>query len=284
MSVSRHRWLTKKAARGAVMLGSWASGSLAVRDRIDPGPTVRVLTYHRFGDAVRDPWCVSTRTFEAQMGWLAEHGLAISLDDLLAFVQGKRTLPHNAALVTMDDGFSSVYTVAGPILKRYAIPAVAFITTSVVDSGDAASSDSERYLRWDEVARLPELGITVGSHAHTHRSLGRMPVAEARSEGERSRELLERCLGHRVHTFAYPYGMHPDETPDTARALGESGYSSVFIAQHGTIQRGADPLRLPRVKVEGGEHPWLFGLQCKGAIDLWKVFDNTLWRLQKPAG
>jgi len=267
-----------------VLLSSWASGSVALRQRALTGPTVRVLTYHRFGESVRDPWCVAQRTFEAQMRWLAEHRLAISLSDLLGFVRGERSLPHNAVLVTMDDGFSSVYSTAAPILNRYGIPAVAFVTTSMIDNAGADRTQHERYLRWDEVARLPESGITVGSHANNHRSLGRMSLAEARDEGRVSRELLERCLGTPVQTFAYPYGMQPDESPETARVLGELGYTSVFTAQHGTIKHGADPLRLPRIKIEGGEHPWLFQLQCKGGIDPWKLFDDTLWRLQKPTG
>jgi hypothetical protein len=47
--------------------------------------------------------------------------------------------------------------------------------------------------------------------------------------------------------------------------------------------RGADLARLPRVKVEGGEPLWMFKLLCQGGMDVWRLFDNTLWRFQRPA-
>jgi peptidoglycan/xylan/chitin deacetylase (PgdA/CDA1 family) len=276
MSVSLGRWVAKKSARGVVALGSYASGSLLARRVLGEGPTVRVLTYHGFGDDARDPWSVRADVFEAQVRWLAERGLAVSLADVVAFARGERSLPDGAALITMDDGLSSVATVAAPIMRRYGVPGVAYITTSLVGQ--------ERYLTWDEVSRLAESGIDVGSHAHHHRSLGKMPLEEAREEGSRSRELLQQHLDSPVTSFAYPYGMRPDETPDTARVLSEAGYETVFIAQHGIIRRGADLLRLPRVKVEGGEGPFMFRLICQGGMDAWKLFDDTMSRLQKPQG
>ena len=50
MTISRKRWLAKKTARNALMVSSWATGSLRARKHLMKGPTVRVLTYHRFGD------------------------------------------------------------------------------------------------------------------------------------------------------------------------------------------------------------------------------------------
>lgn len=281
MSVSPSRWIVKKAARRAVVLGSFVSGSLARHDRAGAdGATVRVLTYHRFGDAVRDPWCIRASDFEAQMAWLAQQRLAVSLDDVEAFVRGECELPHGAVLVTMDDGFSSVLDIAAPIMKRHGIPSVAYVTTGFVGS---TSVSGERYLNWDEVARLPAAGVTVGSHAHSHRSIAKLGADEARDEALRSKELLERCLGVPVRSFAYPFGMRPDESPETARMLTACGYRSVFIAQHGTLKPGADLSRLPRVKVEGGDPLWLFKLLCRGGMDAWKLVDDTLWKLQKPA-
>jgi len=280
MTVSVHRWLIKKAARTAMVVGSFVTGSLALRRLAGRGPTVRVLTYHRFGDAVRDPWCVSAAVFEEQMRWLAEHKLAVSLDDVERFVRGEIDLPDGAVLVTMDDGFSSVLHIAAPIMQRHRIPSVAYVTTGFVGT---SSVSGERYLTWDEVARLPAAGITVGSHAHTHRSVAQLSAQAAFEEGQRSKQLLEQHLGAPVRSFAYPFGMRPDESPATAQMLSDCGYSSIFIAQHGTLRRGADLARLPRVKVEGGEPPWMFRLLCRGGMDAWKLFDDTLWKLQRPA-
>ncbi len=280
MTVSVHRWLIKKAARTAMVLGSFVTGSLVLRKLLGRGPTVRVLTYHRFGGAVRDPWCVSAAVFEEQMRWLAEQKLAVSLDDVERFVRGEIQLPDGAVLVTMDDGFNSVLNIAAPIMQRHRIPSVAYVTTSFMGT---TSISGERYLSWDEVKRLPAAGVTVGSHAHTHRSVAKLSPLAALEEGERSKQLLEQHLGAPIRSFAYPFGMRTDESAETARMLSGCGYSSIFIAQHGTLRPGADLARLPRVKVEGGEPLWMFKLLCRGGMDGWKLFDDTLWKLQRPA-
>ncbi len=281
MTISRLRWVVKKTARMATVLGSFVSGSLALRRLAGPGPTIRVLTYHRFGDAVRDPWCVSAQAFEAQMRWLAERRLAVSLEQVERFVRGEIELPDGAVLVTMDDGFSSWLHIAAPILQRHGIPAVAYMTTSFMGT---TSVSGEPYLTWDEVARLARVpGITIGSHAHRHCSIAKLDAEQVREEGQRSRQLLEHHIGLPVRSFAYPFGMRTDESEMTARVLADCGYDTIFIAQHGTLRSGASLVRLPRVKVEGGEPMWMFRLLCRGGMDAWKLFDDTLWKLQRPA-
>jgi peptidoglycan/xylan/chitin deacetylase (PgdA/CDA1 family) len=281
MTVSTLRWVVKKAARTAMVLGSFITGSLALRRLAGRGPTIRVLTYHRFGDALRDPWCVSAQVFEEQMRWLAERKLAVSLEQVERFVRGEIDLPDGSVLVTMDDGFSSVLHIAAPIMQRHGIPSVAYVTTSFMGT---VSVSGERYLTWEEVAKLPAAGVTVGSHAHTHRSIAKLTPEVVREEGQRSKQLLEQHTGGPVRSFAYPFGMRTDESEMTSRVLRECGYDSIFIAQHGTLRRGANDLvRLPRVKVEGGEPMWMFKLLCRGGMDAWKLFDDTLWKLQRPA-
>jgi peptidoglycan/xylan/chitin deacetylase (PgdA/CDA1 family) len=281
MTISTLRWVVKKTARTAMVLGSFVTGSLALRRLAGRGSTIRVLTYHRFGDAVRDPWCVSAAVFEEQMRWLAERKLAVSLEQVERFVRGEIDLPDGAVLVTMDDGFSSVLHIAAPIMQRHGIPSVAYVTTSFMGT---MSVSGEPYLTWDEVAKLPAAGVTVGSHAHTHRSIAKLTPEVVREEGQRSRQLLEQHTGAPVRSFAYPFGMRTDESEMTSRVLSECGYESIFIAQHGTLRSGANNLaRLPRVKVEGGEPMWMFKLLCRGGMDAWKLFDDTLWKLQRPA-
>jgi peptidoglycan/xylan/chitin deacetylase (PgdA/CDA1 family) len=236
--------------------------------------------YHRFGDSTRDPFCVDPETFEKQVRWLAQEELAVSVDQLVAFVEGRGSIRGGSVLITVDDGYLSVLSQMAPILHRHGVPAVAYVTTGRLGTGDPTAA--ERYLSWDEAAKLPELGVTLGSHAHTHSSLGRMPLEQARDEGARSRELLQSRLGIEADSFAYPYGMRPDHSPETAAALRELGYRSVFTAMHGAIRPGADPCDLPRIKVEGGEGLTMFKLLCRGALDPWRLFDEVGHRFQRP--
>jgi peptidoglycan/xylan/chitin deacetylase (PgdA/CDA1 family) len=272
----------KKTARGAVAFAAWASGSLLARRAFRRGPRVRAITYHRFGDRRADPFSVGVRAFERQMQWLARRGSLASLDDVAEFVAGRRPLRDDAVLVTVDDGCRSLHSDALPVLREYAVPAVAFVTAGLVGMPPGAGDSPEPYLTWSELEQLAAAGIAIGSHAFTHRSLGGMGIEEVRDQAQRSRELLERRLGGAIRSFAYPFGTRADFSPLTERVLAECGYRCVFHAMHGAIRAGMDPIRLPRVKIEGGEGLRMFQLSCRGAMDAWLGVDYALWRVQKP--
>ena len=85
-----------------------------------------------------------------------------------------------------------------------------------------------------------------------------------------------------MRSFAYPFGMKPDHSAATGRLLAEAGYTSAFVSMHGPIAQHADPIALPRIKIEGGEGAWRFPLLCQGAMDGGRVVDESLWILQRP--
>jgi peptidoglycan/xylan/chitin deacetylase (PgdA/CDA1 family) len=223
---------------------------------------------------------VSQRAFEAQMRGLARAGRLVSLDDVVAFAAGRRTLAPDAVLVTIDDGYRSVLDEAAPVLREYAVPAVFFVCAGLIGSGVGPDAP-EPFLGWDELARVRDAGIEIGSHAFDHVSLGRLPLDAAREQAVRSRALLEERLGGPVRAFAYPFGTRADFSPATDRVLAEAGYAHTFSALHGAIRPGMPPGSLPRVKVEGGESQRMFELTCRGAMDGWRLVDELLWRLQQ---
>ena len=284
-AISRRRWVAKKIARTAMAIGAWASGALALHERMRIGPEVRVLTYHRFGDAVRDPFRVSAAAFEAHVRHLAEHRLALSLAELEQFLRGELAPEPGAALVTIDDGSVSVHRVALPILRHHGVPAVLFTVAGAVGTGRGPHGRApERTLDWDELAELGAAGVEIQSHSMTHRSMTKIDPAEAAEEAHASKTLLEARLGREVSSFAYPYGTRADFDETTARILMEAGYRTVFTAQHGPVLLGDDPSRLHRVKIEGGEPTAVFPLVLRGGLDAWGHIDRALSRLQPHAG
>ncbi len=282
-SISLPRWVAKKAARRVLSLSMRASGALALRRALERVARVRVLTYHRFGEIARDPFCLARRDFEAQVRFLAERRRAIGLDEFQRFIAGEAEVAAGATLITIDDGFLSTYRDALPVLRDHAVPAVAFVTASLVGNREAARSEAETYMSWDEVGRLPENGIEIGAHGYVHASFGTLDPEAARDQGVLARELLESRLGARVRTFAYPFGTRSDFSAETGRALAEAGYQLAFTSQHGSIRAGMNPHELPRVKVENGDDLRQFARLCDGAMDAWRVVDAGLFRLQRPS-
>lgn len=267
-SVNRIRWTVKKAAR----MGLVTASALIGMPNASAKPRLHVLTYHRFGTAIRDPFCVPRETFARQMHWLARQNLAVSLESMQAFVLGAAARPRDAVLVTIDDACSSVFTHALPVLRDLAIPAVVYVPAMLV--GGAASNEfGERVLRWDELEGLQKNGLTIGSHGLRHRSLGQMTYELAREEVFESRALLSSQLGTPVTSFAYPFGTRVHHNDMTRMLLRDAGYETGFTSQHGGISPGLDPLALPRVKIESGESDWMFQRICRGALNGWALVD-----------
>ncbi len=280
------RWGIKKLARGGIALGSMAAGRLADSNGARRSIEVRVLTYHRFGNIPRDPFCISPADFQDQISYLANREIALSLAEFEEYLHTGSPPRQGAVLVTIDDGFCSTFREALPILRDHEVPAVVFVTPSLIGkyssgSGGGGSHNAvEDYMSWRELEQLVAARLTIGSHSMTHRSLGRMSASQVEEEVERSREILEGHLGQLVATFAYPFGTRADFNSITAHALRQAGYRCAFTSQHGAILPGSDLLHLPRVKVESGEDLWMFKLLVRGGLDAWSWVDNNLWRLQ----
>ncbi len=280
-SIGSVRWALKKASRSAVTHGSDFVRN-AIPRRTADAPSVRALTYHRFGHFPRDPFCISPVEFSAQMRELSRSGRAISLSQLHAFLDGKQDVPRDAVLVTIDDGFMSLKEIALPILRRHRIPAVAFVSAGLIGSrGDhGPSAPADDYLDWRDLELLNAHGVSIQSHGWSHHSLGYLGHDEMCAELSQSKKLIEDRLDTAVTAFAYPFGTRADFNPAVAAEVAAAGYRFAFTSQHGPIQRGDDSRMLTRIKVESGDSLATFGSLVHGGMDAWRWIDRGLWRLQ----
>jgi peptidoglycan/xylan/chitin deacetylase (PgdA/CDA1 family) len=196
-----------------------------------------------------------------------------------AFVAGRKPLAPGAVLVTIDDGCRSLLTHALPILREHRVPAVAFVSAGLVGAAAVATDHAEPYATWDELARVHEAGVEIGSHAFDHRSLGRMSDAEARDQALRSRAEIGARIGAPARSFAYPFGTRADFDARTDRLLAEAGYEIAFHSVHGAIRPHMPAISLPRVKIEGGEGLRMVQLASDGAMDGWRIVDELRGRL-----
>ena len=109
---------------------------------------------------------------------------------------------------------------------------------------------THRPLRCDEIAALARCeGITIGSHTHSHPSLSSLPPDEQRREVAGARHLLESIVGSPVTTLAYPFGGAEDVSACTKAMVEQEGIAIACSAEPGSVRKGVDPLRVPRVIV-----------------------------------
>ena len=87
---------------------------------VDRSAKVIVLCYHRFEDNPRDALAIAPADFRAQMKELKDDGIAVvPMKDFLAWRRGEKSIPPKSAVITIDDGYVSGFSVAWPILKEF---------------------------------------------------------------------------------------------------------------------------------------------------------------------
>ena len=211
---------------------------------------VPILCYHRLGGG-NSKMVVSPSNFEAQMAWLARNGYrVVRLADLAGFLAGERPLPQRAVVITFDDGYESVYRHAFPVLKKYGLPATAFVYTDFLGGGDA--------LTWAQMQEMQASGLVdIQSHSKSHRNLiERRPGendsvyrANIDTEMRVPRETLERRLPPlKVRHLAYPFGDANDIVMDSAT---RHGFELAATVVPGGNPFYAHPLLLRRTMIFG---------------------------------
>jgi poly-beta-1,6-N-acetyl-D-glucosamine N-deacetylase PgaB len=98
-----------------------------------PGQRFVSIALHDVADRREDLTtdAVTTDRIVALFDWMKGDGwTAISIDDIDAARQGRRPLPAKSILLTVDDGYRSLYTRLFPLLKIYRYPMVAALVGS----------------------------------------------------------------------------------------------------------------------------------------------------------
>jgi peptidoglycan/xylan/chitin deacetylase (PgdA/CDA1 family) len=104
-------------------------------------PKYSILCYHRVGtEGIPYYSTLSPLVFEAQMRFLRENFRVISLEQLCHELKHTSGGRHGVA-VTLDDGYSDLYTYALPILRKYEIPATIYLSTDCIETGEVAWYD-----------------------------------------------------------------------------------------------------------------------------------------------
>lgn len=181
--------------------------------------TVPILCYHRFG-AGNNKMVMSPATFAAQLDWLARNNYrVVRLAQVSGFLAGHEALPPRSVVITIDDGYESVYRHAFPLLKKHGFPATLFVYTDFIGSNDGLS--------WQQLQEMANSGLVdIQAHSKSHRNLVERIPGESderyrqniETELRAPRELLERRLAQakvQVRHFAYPFGDASDVVLDT---------------------------------------------------------------------
>ncbi len=232
---------------------------------------IPVLVYHALMDA-EDPGAhfvhVLKEEFSRQMQWLYEQGYkTLSLDELYEAITGKHEIPDKAVVLTFDDGYSSLFTHATPVLQKYGFKAVLFLTTGAVgcDSYKCLPNcelypADDRPLNWDELLQMKASCWDIQAHGHRHFAHADLSPTELEQEIMDCNKSIKAHLGHIPRYYCYPYGSY---TVGTLRGITKLNMKAAFSVQPGFASRKSDIRRIFRIGVDIGDDISSFQLKVE---------------------
>jgi peptidoglycan/xylan/chitin deacetylase (PgdA/CDA1 family) len=219
----------------------------------EDGVRVSILGYHDFSNTEPETEMrIRTTKFRKQMETLRQLGITvISLDDFTAWKRGEKQIPDKSVVLTLDDGWKSVYTDAFPILKEFGYPFTLYLYKNYVDGGGKALTSAM-------IAEMVKAGATIGSHSVSHpypstvksfRKKGPDAYdAFLRKELGESKRFLESKFKVKISSYAYPGGFLTEEMLPLGK---EFGYTHLFTVQPGKVKRSLPNDTLPRYMILG---------------------------------
>ena len=183
-------------------------------------PVAYVLGYHQF-DRRNNRFSTTSAKLAEHLEWLQQNGWEIiSLERLVDFLEGRGAIPMKSALITVDDGYKSVYQRAWPVLRKKKVPWTFFVYTDFIGVGGSACT-------WAQLREMAAQGVSVQNHSKSHSFLNRRGQrtdeeyeAFLRAELLESRLEMERQLRRRVWAHAYPFGAWNRHVRETAVGYG----------------------------------------------------------------
>lgn len=241
---------------------------------------VPILMYHRisalplpsqwtdsYGYSIEYGLTVPPAQFAAEMRYLAGHHVtAISLTRLADALLYGLPLPQRSVVITFDDGRASPWQYAVPLLRRYGFTAVFFPCAGLVGQTVEAAShlNVQRYLSWDQIHRLAQMGFWIEDHGQKDRQvLWTATPAQLQTEAGASAQQLAAHSGEPAQFIAYtgalwPYPSAAEVGPQQQAMFPRlAGLGYVGGVTDTRISSGhestADLWHLPRIRVQPGE-------------------------------
>ena len=160
------------------------------------------------------------------------------VSDLLRLIRLSGLMPANHS-----HHFSRAKKIPVDILLQHAAPYLVNLQIT------PEQHDGLRPLRIDELTKLNDGLIALGTHTHHHCILANENLQRRRWEITKSIRALSEWTGQRVFAFAYPNGDDGDYDERDKEILREHSVSVAVSAQPGTNHSGCDLLELRRYPV-----------------------------------
>ena len=196
------------------------------------------IMYHRFNENKYPSTNIQIDVFKEQLKIIEREKIKFihpnNFEKSLSENKGQRKI-----LFTVDDGLSSFYQNAWPILKKKKIPFILFVNTREVGSYN--------YMNWEQILELyKDENVEIGNHSHSHEYLVEENPETIKKDIVKSIRIFEDKLGKSSKFFSYPFGEYSLEFKKIIKDLG---FKYAFGQHSGVIDETKDLLELPRFPI-----------------------------------
>lgn len=189
-------------------------------------------------DPVGNQLTVTPEQLASELAYLDAHGYrGITAEELVDRMRRHAPLDH-VAVLTFDDGYADARTDALPILERYRAHATFYVIAHTIGT--------PRHLSWNDIRTLLRAGMEIGAHGTDHWDLSQMTAQQQRYQVTHVLDTVQRYVGVRPKTYAYPSGGY---NATTLAVMKAAGIEAAFTMKYGGVRSLASPYELPRVRI-----------------------------------
>ncbi len=143
-------------------------------------------------------------------------GLFLILAALPTYAQlVTQPIPDKLVVLTFDDAVSTHATFVAPLLKKYGFGGTFFVCEFPPDF-----DDKRKYMRWEQIQELSEMGFEIGNHTWHHTHLNEMNEAQLNEE---LAFIEKKCAALGIEkpvSFAYPAYLTDPKAIEILKARG----------------------------------------------------------------
>ena len=196
------------------------------------------IMYHRFEENKYPSTNIRLKDFKEHIKIIQESNISFinpnNFENELKNNKSKKKI-----LLTIDDGFSSFYENAWPILKEKKIPFILFVSTREIGAFN--------YMTWDQIREInKEDFVEIGNHSHTHEYLADESNELIKEDIAKSIYIFKKNLKKNSKFFSYPFGEYSN---DFKNIIKDFGFKYAFGQHSGVIDETKDFYELPRYPI-----------------------------------
>lgn len=196
-----------------------------------------ILMYHQLSEnpVQWNSYVLSPTVFEDDIHTLIQNGYTpVSTQQIKSYVTKQQAPPKKPVLITFDDGDSSFYHLAWPIIKKLDLPVLLSPVASWVEQSSQDKSNHQ-HMTFEQIQEMVNTGLVeVGNHTYNLHKESSPRKGVLRHPGEsmaqyrqqviadidKAQALWTQHLGQSPDVFTYPYGFCNDFSETVIQEMG----------------------------------------------------------------